>query len=65
MPVSIIDRGNGQYMVRTPNGVHSYHTSLENAKKQRNLLNALEHNKNFKPHEKTFSIPTTTASRIN
>jgi len=31
--------------------VHAYHTSLQNAKKQLRLLNAIDHDKNFVPNK--------------
>ena len=49
MPVKIVPLGNGKYKVVTPNGVHSKGTTLEKAKRQRNLLNAVEHNPDWKP----------------
>jgi hypothetical protein len=42
MPV-IIRKVNGGYSVYTPNGVKAKRTSLRNAKRQRRLLNAVEH----------------------
>lgn len=42
MPVTI-SKSDGGYRVSTPHGVKAKHTSLANAKKQRNLLNAVEH----------------------
>jgi hypothetical protein len=47
MPVTIRKVGN-KYTVYTPNGVKSKRTSLKKAKKQRNLLNAVEHS-NWRP----------------
>jgi len=47
MPVSIKHIPGDGYQVSTPNQVHAKHTSLENAKKQKRLLNAVEHG--FKP----------------
>jgi len=52
MPASIISIGNGRYRVETPNGVHAKNTSLENAKKQQRLINAVEYNAKFKPKRK-------------
>lgn len=43
MPAKIIKGLNGKYSVRTPNRIHGTGMTLENAKKQRNLLNAVEH----------------------
>lgn len=42
MPVTV-KKVKGGYQVSTPNRVHAKHTSLENAKKQERLLNAVEH----------------------
>lgn len=42
MPVQI-SRSDGGYRVSTPNGVKAKHTTLEKAKKQRRLLNAIDH----------------------
>jgi hypothetical protein len=47
MPVKILPTKEG-FQVRTPNGIKAKHTTLAKAKKQRNLLNALEHDPNFK-----------------
>ncbi len=51
MPVKItkIDH---KYKVTTPAGVKSKSTTLEKAKKQERLLNALEHNPDFKLRKK-------------
>lgn len=48
MPVKLKKLKGGKVRVSTPSGVHSYATSLEKALKQRNLLNALEHDPGFK-----------------
>lgn len=42
MPATI-HKVKGGYQVRTPNGVHAKHTTLEKAKAQQRLLNATEH----------------------
>ena len=42
MPVSI-QKTDGKYRVSTPHGVKAKGTSLAKAKRQRNLLNAVEH----------------------
>lgn len=42
MPVSI-HKADGGYRVSTPHGVHAKHATKANAKRQRNLLNAVEH----------------------
>jgi hypothetical protein len=44
-----ISKVKGGYQVATPNMVHAKHTTLDKAKKQQRLLNAIEHNPNFKP----------------
>lgn len=51
MPVSINSK-NGKYRVSTPNGVKAKGTTREKAIAQRNLLNAVEHNPDFKPNKK-------------
>lgn len=51
MPVKIKKLSNGKYRVSTPGGTKSKGTSLANAKKQERLLNAIEHNKGFKPRK--------------
>lgn len=38
------------YMVETPNGIHAKATTLEKAKKQQRLLNAIDHG--WKPSKK-------------
>lgn len=43
MPYRIIKQLDGRYMLRSPNRVHGRGMTLINAKKQRNLLNAVEH----------------------
>ena len=47
MPVSI-KKVDG-YQVSTPNQVHAKHTTKKKAKKQANLLRAIEHNPDWKP----------------
>ncbi len=42
MPVKV-KKVKGGYRVSTPNGVKAKKTSLAKAKKQRNLLNAIDH----------------------
>jgi hypothetical protein len=42
MPVTIKKKG-GKYQVSTPNAVHAKGTTLEKAKGQERLLNAVEH----------------------
>jgi len=51
MPVKISKSGSG-YSVRTPNMVHAKHTTLQKAKAQERLLNAIEHNPDFVPRGK-------------
>jgi len=48
MPVKITRHGS-QYTVSTPGGTKAKHTTLANAKAQERLLNAIEHNPNWKP----------------
>jgi len=43
MPAQITQLPSGRYMVRTPNGVHAKGTTLEKAKSQQRLLNAVDH----------------------
>ncbi len=49
MPVKLRKLKSGKVSVRTPGGVKSKATTLANAKAQERLLNAIEHNPNFKP----------------
>lgn len=51
MPVKI-SKSKGGYRVTTPGGVKAKHTTKEKAKKQERLLNALEHNPDFKPRNR-------------
>lgn len=46
MPAKITKVGN-TYQVKTPNAVHAKGTTLDKAKKQQRLLNAIDHG--FKP----------------
>jgi hypothetical protein len=48
MPARKIALPKGGYMVRTPSAVHAKHTSKKNAEAQVRLLNAVEHNPDFK-----------------
>lgn len=48
MPVKITKKKSGRYKVATPGGVKAKGTTLAKAKAQRRLLNALEHNPEFK-----------------
>lgn len=43
MPVKIQKNPDGSFRVSTPHGVKAKHTSAANAKKQKRLLNAVEH----------------------
>jgi hypothetical protein len=52
MPVKLTKIGGGKVRVSTPNGVRSKATTPANAIKQRNLLNAIEHDPNFKPRKR-------------
>ena len=52
MPVTIEKKGSG-YLVRTPNMVHAKNTTKKKAKAQERLLNAIEHNPDFKPRKKS------------
>jgi hypothetical protein len=54
MPVQIRKSGGG-YSVSTPGGVKAKHTTLAKAKAQERLLNALEHNPDFKPRGKSLA----------
>jgi len=47
MPAKIAKMKSGSYQVRTPNAVHAKGTTLEKAKSQQRLLNAIEHNPDF------------------
>ena len=52
MPVKITKVGEGRYRVSTPSMTHAKHTTLAKAKAQERLLNAIEHNPNFRPRKK-------------
>jgi len=43
MPATIKKVGKGKFQVETPNMVHAKGTSLEKAKKQKRLLQAIDH----------------------
>jgi phosphatidylserine decarboxylase len=49
MPYSMKKTKSGKYSVSSPNMVHSKGTTKEKAKSQMRLLNAVEHNPNWKP----------------
>jgi hypothetical protein len=51
MPVKIT-KTDGSYRVTTPHGTKAKHTTKAKAEAQRRLLNAIEHNPNFKPRGK-------------
>ena len=53
MPVRISKVKGGRVRVSTPGGVKSKSTTLEKAKKQERLLNAIEHDPSFKPRVST------------
>lgn len=50
MPYKISKSGSG-YSVRSPHGTKAKHTTKAKAKKQVRLLQAIEHNPNFKPRK--------------
>ena len=43
MPYTITKVGKGRYRVSTPNGVKAKHTTARNAKRQKRLLQAVDH----------------------
>jgi len=43
MPAKIIKQMNNKYMVKSSNSIHGRDMTLKNAKKQRNLLNAIHY----------------------
>lgn len=47
MPVKIAKMKSGGYQVSTPGGVKAKNTTLEKAKGQQRLLNAIDHNPEF------------------
>lgn len=49
MPVAIKKNPSGSYRVSTPNGTKAKHTTKVKAQRQKRLLNAIEHNPDFKP----------------
>ena len=55
MPVKVLKQKGGSYRVSTPNGVKAKHTTKAKAEAQKRLLNAIEHNPNFKPHHKKMA----------
>lgn len=50
MPAKVKKKGK-KYEVKTPGGVKAKGTTKEKAEKQKNLLNAIEHNPDFKPRK--------------
>ena len=52
MPATKRNVGGGRVRVSTPGGVKAKATTPEKAAAQERLLNALEHNPNFKPRKK-------------
>lgn len=52
MPVKITKTGKGGFKVATPSGIKSKNATKANAKAQKRLLNAIEHNPNFKPRKR-------------
>lgn len=48
MPARKIALPSGGYAVKTPTMTHAKHTSKRNAERQVRLLNAIEHNPEFK-----------------
>ena len=53
MPAKVIKKKNGEYEVKTPNGVHAKGTTKEKADAQQRLLNAVDHG--WKPTGKKSS----------
>ncbi len=51
MPVKLKSVGHGKVQVSTPSGVKAKATTPAKAKAQERLLNAIEHNPNFKPRK--------------
>lgn len=52
MPVTKKKLPNGKVQVRTPGGVKAKATTPKKAAAQERLLNAIDHNPNFKPRKK-------------
>jgi hypothetical protein len=52
MPVSIKKNKSGSYNVSTPHGTKAKHTTKEKAKRQKRMLNAIEHG--WKPTKKGY-----------
>jgi len=51
MPYDITKVGKGKFKVTSPHGTKAKSTSAGNAKKQVRLLQAIEHNPDFKPRK--------------
>jgi hypothetical protein len=51
MPVKVKKTGSGKYQVRTPGGIKAKGTTKAKAKAQERLLNAIDHNPDFKPRK--------------
>lgn len=52
MPTTVRKVGRGRYSVRTPSGTKAKSTTKKKAESQQRLLNAIEHNPDFKPRRK-------------
>lgn len=52
MPVTVKKKKGGGYSVRTPGGVKAKKTTKKKAEAQKRLLNAIEHNPDFKSRGK-------------
>ena len=52
MPVTLSKVKDGKVKVSTPGGTKAKATTMEKAKDQERLLNAIEHNPNFKPRKR-------------
>jgi len=55
MPVRLKKLSSGRVQVSTPHGVKAKATTMRKAKAQERLLNAIEHNPDFKPTGKPAS----------
>ena len=58
MPIRIT-KTDGKYRVSTPGGTKAKHTTLRKAKAQQRLLNALEHNPDWRPTGKRSNLKQT------
>lgn len=52
MPVKVRKNKKGGYTVSTPGGTKAKNTTKAKAKAQQRLLNAIEHNPDFKPRKR-------------